>query len=137
MVSMHDVNKALISWVTSNILSTPWFSSIMPRALFEIQLIPAIRRKLGKKAMIPCTCFHFLLTTSMLCFLSTTNLPGGYRLTNDDWHKMSRGFPAVHPKSSCVLALKKDKKTQNYCPKCEIFLCIGQCFENYHTQTSY
>ena len=30
-----------------------------------------------------------------------------------------------------------DKKTQNFCPKCQVFLCLGKCFETYHTQTSY
>lgn len=32
---------------------------------------------------------------------------------------------------------KKDTKTQNYCQKCGIFLCIGQCFEDFHTKSSY
>ena len=32
---------------------------------------------------------------------------------------------------------KKDTKTQNFCPKCEVFLCVGQCFEIFHTRTSY
>ena len=28
---------------------------------------------------------------------------------------------------------KKDIKTQNFCRKCEVFLCVGQCFEDFHT----
>lgn len=32
---------------------------------------------------------------------------------------------------------KKDTKTQNFCQKCGIFLCIGQCFEDFHTKSSY
>ena len=32
---------------------------------------------------------------------------------------------------------RKDTKTQNFCPKCEVFLCQGTCFETYHTHTSY
>ena len=32
---------------------------------------------------------------------------------------------------------KKDRKTQNYCPKCKVHVCLGKCFELYHTQTSY
>ena len=32
---------------------------------------------------------------------------------------------------------RKDTKTQNYCKKCNAFLCFGSCFEVYHTRTSY
>ena len=32
---------------------------------------------------------------------------------------------------------RKDKKTMSYCPKCEVFLCIGLCFESYHTLSKY
>ena len=32
---------------------------------------------------------------------------------------------------------RKDTKTQNFCPKCDVFLCQGKCFEDYHSRTSY
>ena len=32
---------------------------------------------------------------------------------------------------------RMDKKTKNYYPKCNVFLCLGEFFEAYHTQTSY
>ena len=32
---------------------------------------------------------------------------------------------------------RKDTKTQNFCPKCDVFLCLGKCFEDYHSRTSY
>ena len=32
---------------------------------------------------------------------------------------------------------KKDKKTQNYCKKCEVYLCAGACFEIYHTRSTF
>ena len=32
---------------------------------------------------------------------------------------------------------RKDTKTQNFCPKCDVFLCLGKCFEDYHCRTSY
>ena len=28
---------------------------------------------------------------------------------------------------------RKDIKTKNYCPKCDVHVCHGQCFEKYHT----
>lgn len=28
---------------------------------------------------------------------------------------------------------RKDTKTNNYCPKCDVRVCHGQCFEKYHT----
>jgi len=32
---------------------------------------------------------------------------------------------------------RKDTKTQNFCKKCGVFLCVGSCFENFHTRTTY
>lgn len=32
---------------------------------------------------------------------------------------------------------KKDTKTKNYCPKCDVHVCHGQCFEKYHTLVKY
>lgn len=32
---------------------------------------------------------------------------------------------------------RKDTKTQNFCKKCDVFLCVGVCFERYHTRTEY
>ncbi len=31
----------------------------------------------------------------------------------------------------------KDKKIMTWCPKCEAHLCIGQCFQSYHTRVDY
>ena len=31
----------------------------------------------------------------------------------------------------------KDKKITTWCPKCEVHLCIGTCFEIYHTRVNY
>ena len=31
----------------------------------------------------------------------------------------------------------KDKKITRWCPKCEVHLCIGTCFEVYHTRVNY
>lgn len=40
-------------------------------------------------------------------------------------------------KISPVTKKRKDTKTQNFCKKCGVHLCIGMCFEVYHTRTSY
>lgn len=32
---------------------------------------------------------------------------------------------------------KKDTKTKNYCPKCNVHVCHGLCFEKYHTLVKY
>lgn len=32
---------------------------------------------------------------------------------------------------------KIDTKTRYFCPKCDAFLCIGDCFERYHTKSQY
>lgn len=32
---------------------------------------------------------------------------------------------------------KLDTKTKNFCPKCDVFLCLGDCFERYHTKSMY
>ena len=32
---------------------------------------------------------------------------------------------------------KLDKKTKNFCPKCEVYLCLGSCFEHYHTKAQF
>lgn len=32
---------------------------------------------------------------------------------------------------------RKDTKTQNFCLKCDVFLCLGKFFEDYHSRTSY
>ena len=32
---------------------------------------------------------------------------------------------------------RKDTKTTTYCPKCEVALCIGVCFEVFHTKSKY
>ncbi len=32
---------------------------------------------------------------------------------------------------------RKDTKTKTYCPKCNVHLCHGKCFEKYHTLSKY
>ena len=47
-----------------------------------------------------------------------------------------RGRCAVCNKVSPSISKRKDKKIQNHCPKCDVYLCLGQCFELYHPSLS-
>ena len=40
-------------------------------------------------------------------------------------------------KKNTATGKKKDTKTQNFCHKCQVFLCVGQCFEDFPTKSSY
>lgn len=31
----------------------------------------------------------------------------------------------------------KDTKIMTYCPKCDVHLCVGKCFEAYHSRVNY
>ena len=31
----------------------------------------------------------------------------------------------------------RDKKIKTWCPKCNVHLCLGSCFEQYHTMANY
>lgn len=50
-------------------------------------------------------------------------------------------FPKKHSqRKRCVVCNRHknvDKKTQNYCEKCDAFLCFGKCFEVFHTRSTY
>ena len=53
------------------------------------------------------------------------------------YKRSTRGRCAVCCKQvSPTTGKKKDIKTQNFCPKCDTFLCFGTCFERYHTHSS-
>lgn len=46
-----------------------------------------------------------------------------------------RGRCAMCSKRKTTTGKKVDKKTKNYCPKCEVYLCLGTCFEHFHTKS--
>ena len=60
---------------------------------------------------------------------------------------IGKHFPYKSPqRKRCVVCSNKaspstgkrcDKKTQNFCPKCQAFICLGEYFKVYHMQTSY
>lgn len=44
-----------------------------------------------------------------------------------------RGRCAVCASVKTPSGKKKDTKTHNHCKKCQVHLCVGECFEKYHT----
>jgi len=67
---------------------------------------------------------------------------------SDDKRLQGKHFPyqSVNRRRCVVCAYKKvtpngsshrGTKTHNWCPKCEKHLCLGKCFELYHTRTYY
>ena len=56
-------------------------------------------------------------------------------------HFTSRNQPrkrcAVCAKKRTPAGKVKDTKTTNYCDKCKVHLCIGRCFQRYHTLVKY
>lgn len=43
----------------------------------------------------------------------------------------------AYKKTSSRGAKYKDKKITTWCPKCEVHLCVGQCFQSYHTRVDF
>ena len=43
----------------------------------------------------------------------------------------------VRSKKKSPAGKKLDKKTKNFCPKCKVHLCVGACFEDFHTKSQY
>ena len=70
----------------------------------------------------------------------------GRRPTNTGETTSGKTFPLqiVSSRSMCCMLYnkvtsqgKKDTKTMNFCPKCEVHLCNGSCFEAFHTMSKY
>lgn len=69
----------------------------------------------------------------------------GRRPTNTEKRLLGKHFPYKSSRrGQCVVCCnkvtsqgKKDTKTMNFCPKCEVHLCNGSCFEAYHTMSKY
>ena len=52
-------------------------------------------------------------------------------------HSKCQRCAVCSQKESLATGKRTNKKTSNYCPKCNVFLSLGECFEAYHTQMSY
>ena len=51
--------------------------------------------------------------------------------------KRSRCRVCAYKKISPRGKARKDTKTSHWCPKCEIYLCVGRCFELHHARLYY
>ena len=80
----------------------------------------------------------------MIVVLSLSSSTKGRQPVSDDKRLMGKHFAYKSSKRGrhCVCSykipaggMKRDKK--NYCKKCEVHLCVGMCFELYHTRTAY
>ena len=47
--------------------------------------------------------------------------------------KRGRCVACAYKRQTTNSKKRKDTKTKNYCPKCDVHVCHGQCFEKYHT----
>ena len=108
-------------------------SSINSQKLFRLKLVEEMAQPL------------LTLRSSPTC---PTYLHGKGRLTTaEDTRLMGKHFPYISAeRKRCLVCSKKlspttgkrnDKKTKNYCPTCNKFLCLGKCFEIYHTQAEF
>ncbi len=55
-----------------------------------------------------------------------------YRSSN-----LKRCSVCAYKKSSSRSTRVKDKKIKTWCPKCNVHLCVGKCFEAYHSRVNY
>ena len=51
--------------------------------------------------------------------------------------KRARCVVCAYKRQTTNSKKRKDTKTKNYCPKCDVHVCHGQCFERYHTLAKY
>ena len=50
---------------------------------------------------------------------------------------IERGRCCVCSKRRSSRGKRVDIKMKNYCPKCEVYLCLGECFERFHTKSQH
>jgi len=72
---------------------------------------------------------------------------GTYRQRQLHYHKPTSGRSAAAAacgrRALCIREVSprsktcKDTKTKIWCPKCEVHICMGKCFELYHTRLYY
>jgi len=49
--------------------------------------------------------------------------------------KLSRWGRCTICSNKVIPDSKRDTKTLNFCPKCDVHLCVGNCFEVFHTRS--
>lgn len=119
----------LNSWI---IFRTNWpTSEINSHRLFRLELINKLVQPLLSKIASPDGGISY---------------SKGRRPSSCDRRLLGKHFPYTKPNRSwCVVCYqnktptgaRKDTKTRVFCPKCGVYLCIGECFEFYHTRSKY
>ena len=110
-------------------------SAIKSQRLFRLKLIEELVQPLLDLRASP-SCPQYLQNTRGRRPAATSEM----RLSGKHfaYKNAKRGRCCVcSQKISPTTGKRKDTKTQNFCPKCEAYLCVGQCFEVFHTHTSY
>ena len=108
-------------------------SNISTQKQFRLQLVKELVQPLLSLKSSP-NCPPHLRPIGRLPTMQEPRLVGkhfAYKSTQRKWCTVCSNKPSPTTGKRC------DKKTQNFCPKCQVFLCLGECFEVYHTQTSY
>ena len=108
-------------------------STINSHRLFRIKLVQELVQPLLTLRSSP-TCPPYLRTKGREPVSTDIRLLGKHFSYK---HSKRQRCAVCSQKISLTTGKTKDKKTQNYCPKCNVFLCLGECFELYHTKTSY
>jgi hypothetical protein len=130
-----------------------WWKKLFFR-LFDLVVVNAhiLHNKTSKKKML-LVIFYEKVAEGLLASAGTekqvqgqTGSPAGSLVGRD--HFLYR-IPATHakvegtPQHSCHVCAEESKRqtrktikkcTTMYCQKCDVRLCIGQCFETYHTK---
>ena len=115
------------------------FRSNFPDSSIKTQKL--FRQKLVEEMVQP------LLTLRSSPMCPPYLLGKGRSPTTEEIRLTGKHFPYINPeRKRCVVCSNKlspttgkpkDKKTKTYCPTCKKFICLGECFELYHTRTAF
>ena len=107
-------------------------STINTHKLFRLKLIEElVQPLLTLRASPACPRYLYTKGRESLLLLIVASLGSTFPTSTQS----GRGVQFVVRKSQ--LLVKEWIRKLKTCPKCNVFLCLGECFEAYHTQTSY
>jgi len=151
-----DRSDQMLSYYSFERKTIKWWKKLFFH-LFDLAIVNAhiLHNKTSKKKM-SLEVFYEKVAKGLLATAGTktqvqgqASSPAG-RLVGTD-HFLYR-FPATHAKvegtsqHSCHVCADRSKRqtgktvkkcTTMYCQKCDVGLCVGQCFEVYHTKLNY
>ena len=151
-----DRSDQMLSYYSSGRKTIKWWKRLFFR-LFDLIVVNAhiLHNKTSKKKML-LEIFYEKFAEGLLASAGTemqvqgqTSSPAGRLVGRDHFlYKILATHAKVEGTSqrSCCMCAEKSKRqtgktikkcTTMYCQKCDIVLCIGQCFEVYHTKLNY